>query len=138
MPRYDDHLGLVNPNAKEADCMHYCQGSLGWYEHLRNTVTVIVQAVEADRDDRPTAKRIELGGSTAVRACNAAVAALDATVASGILTLVIAMLGYTSPVTGSILLVCCARRWHHRRRHRTCEADRRLATSLAVESHDSA
>ena len=119
--------------------MHYCQGSLGWYEHLRNTLTVIVQEVEADRDDRPKATtRIGLGsrssgssgggssgggrgdggGTAGVRACHAAVAALDATVASGILTLVLAMLGYTSPVTALILVGCCAR-WHHRRLRRS-------------------
>jgi hypothetical protein len=31
LPRFDDHLGLVNHAATAADCTHYCQGSPGAY-----------------------------------------------------------------------------------------------------------
>lgn len=104
MPRHMDHLELVNSAATAADCTHYCQGSAGWYEHLRNAMTVVVQEVEASQNMQSQAK--ERGTEMSLRVCERAVASVDSLVASGVLSLVLAVLGYTAPMMVP-LVVCC-------------------------------
>lgn len=111
LPRHDDHLGFVNPGAKTADCTHYCMGSPGWYEHVSNMMTIIVDAVQPAPTTPAAGSASSPSSSLSARStCEHAVGALDAVFASGMGPLAVAVLGYTSPVTLPLLMCLCAAR----------------------------
>jgi hypothetical protein len=87
-------------------------------------MTIVVQAVENEDDiaelARKGQKRTTANATTkhgmVLRACEAGVAGLDGLVASGILTLVLGVLGYTAPAIVTLLVACCYMRKHLRRK----------------------
>jgi len=130
LPRYDDHLGFVNHAATAADCTHYCQGSPGWYEHLRNALTIVVHEVAGVNG---TALSSTTTGAEIVSSrkpvCEAGVSVLDGAIASGVFTLVLAVVGYTAPATAPLLVM-----WLSKGEICTCGCRRRARSLLAVSS----